>query len=78
MGTNGTSCSLDISERMVEEVGGGLAGWRDIVGRDGNGGRSCDAFNGARTGERQRAASRPLGVRGVIGRTVVMVVVFGY
>lgn len=52
----------------------GLAGCRDMVGREGKGDRSCDAFSGARIGDKHRAANRPLGVRGVIGSTVVIVV----
>ena len=59
---------------MGELVDVGLAGCREMVGREGKGCRSCDAFNGARMGERQRAAKRPLGVRGVMGSTVVIVV----
>lgn len=43
-----------------------------MAGNDGKWGRSREEFSGASTGDKHKAASNPLGVRGVIGSTVVM------
>ena len=62
-------------ERMGVGAGGmGDGGRSEIEGIEVWDGAWREAFSGASTGDRARAASRLLGVCGVIGRTVVILV----